>query len=392
MIRRYRERFNREFSPERYETFVTSLEKRVGAHIGFPLSETPCFLPRELFAKLVDVSQTLVGQLLGNAEYQEAAAAVVPAPFREAHSPRPAFLAVDFGLVQGPSGFEARLVELQAFPSLYGFQLLLAETSRELYGLEELSPYAPDLTHDTYVRSVGNAILGEQDPAETVLLEIDPQHQKTWPDFAMTEQIWGVKAVDFREIERQGTRLFMRRNGTLTRVKRIYNRVIPDELERRGLTWPFAGQDDLEVEWAGSPDWFFRISKFSIPWLRHPWVPRTSYLNDLTTLPEPRDQWLLKPLFSFAGGGIIFAPTDEQIAAIPSDQRSNYILQERVSFTPAIDTPHGMTQVELRIMLVQDGDGYRAVIPLGRMGRGKMMGVDHNKGLKWVGASAVLID
>jgi hypothetical protein len=392
MIRRFRERFNREFSPERYETFVTSLDKRVGAHIGFPLSETPCFLPRDLFEKLVDVSQTLVGQLLGNAEYRNAADAVVPQAFRESRSPKPAFLAIDFGLVHGPSGWEARLVELQAFPSLYGFQMLLAETSRELYGLEELSPYAPALTRDTYIRTVGNAILGDNDPTETVLLEIDPQHQKTWPDFAMTEQIWGVRAVDFREVERQGTRLFVRRNGTLTRVKRIYNRVIPDDLERHGLTWPFAGQDDLEVEWAGSPDWFFRISKFSIPWLRHPWVPKTFYLNEVKTLPEPRDQWLLKPLFSFAGGGIIFAPTDEQIAAIPGDQRRNFILQERVAFTPAIDTPHGRTQVELRIMLVAEGDGYRAVIPLGRMGRGKMMGVDHNKGLKWVGASAVLID
>ena len=214
MVRRYRERFNREFSPERYETFVTSLEKRVGAHIGFPLSETPCFLPRELFATLVDASQTLVGQLLHNAEYRKAADAVVPAPFREARSPKPTFLAIDFGLVQGPSGWEARLVELQAFPSLYGFQLLLAETSRELYGLEELSPFAPDLTHDTYIRAVGNAIVGEHDPAEIVLLEIDPQQQKTWPDFAMTEQMWGVKAVDFREVEAPGPRLFFRRDGS----------------------------------------------------------------------------------------------------------------------------------------------------------------------------------
>jgi hypothetical protein len=178
----------------------------------------------------------------------------------------------------------------------------------------------------------------------------------------------------------------------MTPVSRIYNRMIPDELVRRGLTLPFDPASDLEVEWAGGPDWFFKISKFSIPWLRHPWVPRTHYLDELPRLPDDRDNWLLKPLFSFAGGGIVFAPTDADIAAIPVSARHDYILQERVRFTPLIDTPHGLTQVELRIMMIREGEKYRAVLPLARMGRGRMMGVDHNKELSWVGAAAVLID
>ena len=168
--------------------------------------------------------------------------------------------------------------------------------------------------------------------------------------------------------------------------------MIPDELVRRGLTLPFDLTSALDVEWAGGPDWFFRISKFSIPWLRHPWVPRTHYLDEVSPLPEDRDNWLLKPLFSFAGGGIVFAPGEADIAAIPASARHDYILQERVRFTPLIDTPHGPTQVELRIMMIRDGEKYRAVLPLARMGRGRMMGVDHNKGLAWVGAAAVLID
>jgi hypothetical protein len=57
-----------------------------------------------------------------------------------------------------------------------------------------------------------------------------------------------------------------------------------------------------------------------------------------------------------------------------------------------IATPAGATQAEIRIMFVRDGDALRAVMPLVRMGRGRMMGVDHNKGLEWVGASAALID
>ena len=121
-------------------------------------------------------------------------------------------------------------------------------------------------------------------------------------------------------------------------------------------------------------------------------MPKTWFLHELDRLPDDRDRYLLKPLFSFAGGGIIFAPTAAQVAAIAEAERSNYILQERIQFEPVIDTPDGPTQAEIRIMYVYtDAGELKPVLPLIRMGRGKMMGVDHNKGLRWVGASAGLI-
>ena len=49
-----------------------------------------------------------------------------------------------------------------------------------------------------------------------------------------------------------------------------------------------AWTDDLDVEWAGHPNYYFRISKFSIPWLRHPWVPRTQFLHEIGRLPDDR--------------------------------------------------------------------------------------------------------
>jgi hypothetical protein len=388
-----RQRFNREFTPSRYAAFIADIERRCGVPIEFRLSETPCFIPGSLLTRLVTAANELLAQLLDQPAYRAAADAVVPAAFRMAGGEsRPTFAQVDFGLVQTPAGIEGRLVELQAFPSLYGFQTLLAETCRQHYGLEELTPYFGGLDRESYVRDVGRTIVGEHDPAEVVLLEIDPERQKTRPDFVVTEQLWGVRAIDVSQVEQRGRQLYAREKGRTTRIARIYNRMIPDELVRRGMRLPFDLTADLDVEWAGGPDWFFRVSKFSIPWLRHAWVPKTFYLDELRELPGDRDNWLLKPLFSFAGGGIVFAPTDADIEAIPAEARHEYILQERVSFTPLIDTPHGPTQVEIRIMMIRDGDGYRAVLPLARMGRGKMMGVDHNKGLAWVGAAAVLID
>jgi hypothetical protein len=393
MIPARRERFNREFSVLRYRSFTRAVGRRAGVDIEFRLSETPCFYRASLLDRLVEVSHELVGQLFRNPAYLAAAEAIVPPEFRVASGEtRPTFLCVDFGLVKTDAGFEGRLVELQAFPSLYGFQLALAETARETYGLGDLGMFLGGLTREQYVETVGRAILNGHDPAEVVLMEIDPARQKTRPDFEVTAQLWGVRAIDIRAVTKRGRQLFYRRDGRETPIARIYNRVIPDELSRSGRALPFKYGDDLDVEWAGGPDWFFRISKFSIPWLKHPWVPLTHYLSNLGGVPPDREEWLIKPLFSFAGGGIIFAPTDRDFAKIPPNARANYVLQRRVAFTPVIETPHGPTQAEIRIMMVRDGDGFRAVMPLVRMGRGRMMGVDHNKGLEWVGAAAALIE
>ena len=392
MIPARRQRFNREYTPERHRAFVDELQRRSG-EIHFRLSETPCFYPRTLIDRLAAVASELVVPLLDREDYRRAADAIVPAEFRIPRGEdRPTFVCVDFGLVASEGGFDGRLVELQAFPSLYGFQIALAEANLDVFRLEGLTPFCGDLDRAEYVRLVGEAIRGHHDPAEAVLMEIDPLHQKTRPDFEMTEKVWGVRAVDVHDVVKQGRTLLYRRDGRLTPIARIYNRVIPDELQHKHVHLPFDYRDDLDVEWAGGPDWFFRLSKFSIPWFRHPWVPETHYLKDVTTWPADRDEWLLKPLFSFAGGGIIFAPTDAQLDAIPDADRGLYVLQRRVSFTPVIETPFGPTKAEIRIMMVRDGHGYRAVTPLIRMGRGLMMGVDHNKGLEWVGAAAGLID
>ena len=409
MIPALRARFNEQYSETRYHASVDALTRRVGCPIEFRISETPCFFPEALLQSLVEASQTMVAQLLGNAAYRTAADTMVPERFRLARGEEfPTCVQVDFGLVRQSDGsVEGRLVELQAFPSLYGFQMALAEkVSGAFFGTAGPKSWANaalgaekgtrnlflgGLDAAAYVALMRDVLLGPHAPENVVLMEIQPKKQKTRPDFEVTEQTWGIRAVDTVEVIKDGRRLFYKRDGVLTPIHRIYNRVIPDELERSGAPMPFDYRDELDVEWIGGPDWFFRISKFSIPWLRHPWVPKTMFLSEVTDVPSDRDNWLLKPLFSFAGGGIIFAPTDADLAAIPTDQRHLYVLQERVAFTPVINTPAGPTQAELRIMMVRDGAGYRAVLPLVRMGRGKMMGVDHNKGMAFVGAAAAII-
>jgi hypothetical protein len=392
MIPTLRTAFNAAWTEERYQAFLDFLQSRVGVPVEFPLAETPCFFPESLIDDLATAGGELIRQSMSG-DAGAAAERIVPDRFRgPAAGARPTFLQVDFGLVRGTTGaLEPRLVELQAFPSLYAFQTALADAYAAAFDLpSELKRYLSGLNAQSYRALMTEAIVGSHDPAEVVLMEIEPDRQKTRPDFVLTEKMWGVRAVDTADVVKRGRQLFYPRDGVETPIKRVYNRVIPDELERKGVTLPFDYRDDLDVEWTGHPEWFFRISKFSIPFLRHPSVPRTWFLHEVNGLPDAREHLLLKPLFSFAGGGIVFAPTDEQLAAIPRDERAHYILQERVRFEPVIETPYGLTQAEIRMMYVWT-DALRAVLPLVRMGRGKMMGVDHNKGLRWVGASAGLV-
>ncbi len=286
------------------------------------------------------------------------------------------FIQVDFGLT---AGFEPKLVEMQGFPSLYAYQPFLQRTYQDAYDLD----LALDPPFDDELR---RAILANHDPENVVLLEIDPQNQKTLPDFLLTEKLAGIRTVDIRNVEKRGRKLYC--DGR--RIERIYNRVIVDELVRRNIKLPFDYRDDLDVEWAGHPNWYFRISKFSLPFLKHPTVPRTHFLSDGNP-PHDLRNWVLKPLYSFAGMGVVIAPSWKEIASI--EDPSQYILQERIDFAPVVDTPHGATKAEIRMMYIwpDDADEPRAVTTIVRMGRGKMMGVDHNRDLEWVGASAAFI-
>jgi hypothetical protein len=394
MIAARRQAFNQAWSETQYERLLSIITEAAGSAPQFPISETPCFFTRDFIDGLAQTGAHLVRQLEGNPAAMAAADQIVPERFTgPGEDPVPRFVQVDFGLVRTPEGrIEPKLVELQAFPSLYGLQPVLAEAYRTAFRLPaSLDIFLGGHTAATYDALLRSVVVGEHDPQEVVLMEIEPRWQKTWPDFAVTEKAWGVRAVDAAAVRREGRQLFYDRDGRLTRIRRIYNRVIPDELDRKGVELAFDYRDDLDVEWAGHPAWYFRISKFSIPWLQHRVVPKTWFLHELTALPDDRENYVLKPLYSFAGGGIVFGPTDADIAAIPAEERMNYILQERLAFTPLIETPHGPTQVEIRIMYVW-AEQLRPVLPLLRMGRGKMMGVDHNKGLRWVGASAALIE
>ncbi|MGB8260948.1 MAG: hypothetical protein WCE75_11380 [Terracidiphilus sp.] len=416
MIAPLRSRFNRDFTSAAYHRLLQVLAERCGGAIEFRVAETPIFVPRSLLDQMASEGAGLSGALMADSAYLDAARLAIPSGYAvAAETDHPHFLTADFALVRDEQGELApRLVEIQAFPSVYGYQAVLADAYREAFALPDgLGCFLGGVDEQAYWELLARTIVGRHDPENVALTEVDPGHQKTRADFAITARRLGIAVVDIARLEPVGNRLHYRNPaGRLVPIHRIYNRAIADELIARRIQLPFDLARPWDVEWAGHPNWYFLVSKFSLPWLcrtpgAHPVVPPAAFLDDFlrgpgrellvaSGVPLPAaapgavyGELLLKPLFSFAGKGIHFAPTQEQLEAISPAHRPGYLLQQRMSFVPTIDTPHGPTQAEIRILyLWPDGGSLTPVLSLVRLGRGKMMGVDHNRNQEWVGASA----
>ena len=389
MIPALRQQFNANYTPEKYQRLLKLLEERCGTPVKFRVCETPCFLPRPLLDQMCEYGKELVQQLNG-IDYRKVSSAAIPEQFKVPHeTAHPLFVQVDFGLVRDQTGrLQPKLVELQGFPSLYAYQAVLAQSYAEVFGLDRKLKYLiGGLDWESYKKLLSRAIVADHDPTQVILMEIDPLHQKTLPDFMVTEKLLGIKTVDIAHVRKVGKFLFYENAGKRTPIMRIYNRAIVDEMERKDLKIAFKLTDDLEVEWAGHPNWFFRLSKFSLPYLRHECVPKTWFLDRVDQIPKDLENYVVKPLFSFAGLGVIINVKAEDIAAIPREKRSQYILQERMNFEPVVETPFGGNKAEVRIMYIWL-DELLPVMTIIRMGRGMMMSVDHNRNMEWVGSSA----
>jgi len=389
MIPALRQRFNANFTPEKYRAFLRLMDERCGMRVDFRICETPCFFPKSLLDQMSQYGKELIQQL-GSLEYRKASFHAIPPDFNVPHeAPHPLFVCVDFGLVRDAAGkLQPKLVELQGFPSLYAYQAMLSQVYQEAYELDEnLNYLLGGLDWEAYKNLLRRAILGDYDPQNVILMEIDPLHQKTRPDFLLTEKLFSIPTVAITDIEKRGNELFYDREGHRTPIRRIYNRAIVDELVRKKLKLSFQFTEELAVEWAGHPNWYFRMSKFSLPFLKHECVPKTQFLDRVERVPDDLENYVIKPLFSFAGLGVLINPSKDDLANIPKDKRSQYILQERMSFEPVIETPFGGTKAEVRIMYIWL-DELQPVMCIVRMGRGMMMGVDHNKNMEWVGSAA----
>jgi hypothetical protein len=399
MILALREEFNSKFSPNKYDEVKRVLEARSGCAIQFRIAETPLFIDQRLATEAARLAEQLL-LYSSSSELQRLGQTAIPTQFNiPTESGHPTFAAVDFAICGSSEAPELKLIELQGFPSLFYFQALYSQTVREVYDLPGQLTGLVDASFDypKYYEMLQRVIVGQEDPAHVVLLELDPYEQKTLPDFLLTQKHLGIQICNVRDLVQRGRKLYYRNNSELVEIRRIYNRTIYDELKAKDVRPSVDLTDQLDLTWIGHPNWYYRISKILLPELskRFEVTPRGYLLSELPFDPNSVDleAYVLKPLYSFAGSGVIVGPSAHDIRQIPSDQHDQWMLQERVTYADVITTPDGYgVKAEVRILLIwPDDSAPRALHTLVRLTRGKMVGVDHNKGLDWVGSSCALI-
>jgi len=389
-----RKAFNADFTPEKYAALLRCVDEATKWPADFRISESPIFLTREFRDEAVYAANEIAAQTQTSV-FKKHAASAIPAGLEVPNESRhPEFLIVDLAVCEEGGRLTPRLIELQAFPSLFGFQFLLLGCMRKAYRAipRNWTSSFGGIKDEQYVEILRRTIVADSKPESVILLEIEPEKQKTRIDFSATEALLGIQSVCVTKIKKRGRQLFYDRDGKETRVERVYNRVIFDELERRpDIELPFRFQDELDVTWVAHPNWYYRISKHSLPFIKTKYASPAFFAHEFPVSENIQD-YVLKPLYSFAGLGVDIEPTREKLSGLKNP--SDWILQRKVeyaAFVPTVDGPK--SKAELRMMFVWSEKGDPVLLNnLVRMSQGKMMGVDFNKDKTWVGSSIALHD
>jgi hypothetical protein len=389
-----RAEFNARYTEDKYNAYMQEIEALEPGALDFRNAETPVFIPKAFKNKMLEACEDIIDVLVAP-NFKELTNRSIPAhlqvPNEDAHTQ---MLVFDFGICENESGeLEPQLIEMQGFPTLYAFQAYHSAITAKYAELpSNYDSYLNGYNRESYIQLLKDIIVGSLDPANVILLEIFPEKQKTRIDFYCTEKILGIKTVCLTKLIAEGNQLYYDNNGKKILINRIYNRLIFDDLEQQenlgniiDLTKPY------DVEWVPHPNWFYRISKFTLPFIDNRYVPETFFLNEVTT-PVDLSKYVLKPLFSFAGMGVVIDVTQEDIDKIKDPE--NWILQRKVNYAPVIPTMDEPAKAEIRLFYFWKNEWPRpvAVHNLARLSKGKMIGTRYNKDKTWVGGSIAFFE
>ncbi|MFC0517558.1 hypothetical protein ACFFGT_25320 [Mucilaginibacter angelicae] len=386
-----RKTFNEKFSDEKYSQFLDELNNDLKEPVSFRVAETPVFLTAGFRDKLITAGNDIIDTIL-RPDFKELTERAIPDLWRVSNeNDHPHFIALDFGICKDEQGnIVPKLIELQGFPSLYGFQVHLGDTYRGVYGIPgDETIFFGGLNKESYLHLLKKTILGPYLPDEVVLMDVNAPEQKTAVDFYLTQKYIGTPVVSLSDLIQDGKKLYYMAGNQKKEIKRIYNRLIFDEIagDPEIFTKVADIRQPLEVEWITHPNWFYRVSKFTMPFLTGDYIPQTQFLHQLAQIPADLENYVLKPLFSFAGQGVIIDISKDDIEAITDPE--NWILQQKVNYEPVVQSPEGGVKAEIRLLyLWPDGDEKPTLaINLARLSRGKMIGVRYNKDYNWVGGT-----
>lgn len=393
MIKPYRTAFNHHFTKAKYEAILQDIKNQFDYLPPFRIAETPIFIPQQLKERLIEACDEIL-QVVNQPNFKELTKEAIKHPMlqvpKEDYTSR--FVQMDFGICLDENGDPTpKLIELQGFPSLFFYQDLLANLYIKHYDIpNRFSVHVNGMKRTEYIELLHQEIVGDTNPKQVVLLEVEPEQQATYIDFLCAEVALGIKVLCISKMKKRGKELFyLDEEGKEVKILKIYNRVIFDELDQRpDIQREFHFADEVDVEWVGHPNWFFRISKYTMPLLGGKYVPKSYYLDKLEEYPKDLENYVLKPLYSFAGSGVVLDITKEILDDIK--HKENFILQEKVAYHPIIETPDIPAKCEIRMMCLYNAkEGKSQIVTnLMRLTKGAMVGTKFNKDKEWVGGSA----
>lgn len=392
MVPEIRKNYNNSFTTEKYEAFLQSLHAAHPGAIEFRVAETPVFVSKDFTNKMLQACESII-DFITDPGFMQLSEKAIPANLRvPGQKAQSDFIAFDFGICINEEGqYEPQLIEMQGFPTLFAYEVLLDDVFRKHFTVpDNYDCYLNGHNRETYIQLLKDIIVGQHNPENVILLEIFPHQQKTRVDFYCTQDYLGIEPVCLTELIKEGKKLYYLKGDKKIQVKRIYNRIIFDELRQQSAEVQEKGKilfEELEVEWCPHPNWFYRISKYTIPFIKHPYVPPTYFLHEIKQVPADLENYVLKPLFSFAGQGVLIDVTQEDIDAVKDPQ--NWILQRKVQYADVIATPDVPAKAEIRLFYFWKKGEARPTVAnnLGRLSKGKMIGVRYNKDKEWVGGS-----
>lgn len=397
MVAKTREEFNASFTAKKYGEYLHQLNAPHPGQLDFRIAETPVFCDKAFTDKMLAASESIVDVIV-SPRFKEESEKAIPKELKVPGTENiPNFIAFDFGVCENEQGhLEPQLIEMQGFPTLFAFQAWQAACCRNVFVIpDNYDNYLNGFTKESYLQLLKEILLGGHNPENVILLEIFPEKQKTRVDFSFTKDFTGIKQVCITSLIKKGKKLFYINNGKETEVKRIYNRVIFDDLQQQTPEVQEKGKillEDTDTEWVPHPNWFFRISKYMLPFIKNHFVPKTMFLNEIEEIPADLENYVLKPLFSFAGQGVVIDVTRQDIDKVKKPE--NWILQRKVKYAEAIKTPDGTAKAEIRLFYFwKDGEPRPvATTNLVRLSKGKMIGVRYNQDKTWVGGTLAFFE
>lgn len=288
MQKEIRALFNSNFTEEKYAAYMKDVEAISPCALDFRNAETPIFVPKDFTNKMLGACEDIIDVIVAP-NFKELTQRSIPNNLMVSGNEEHAQLLVfDFGICDdGNGGYEPQLIEMQGFPTLFAFQAIHSELTATYANVpSNYSSYLNGYNKETYLQLFKEIVIGNTNIDEVVLLEIYPEKQKTRIDFDASEKLIGVKTLCLTKLKANGKQLYYNKeNGDEQIITRIYNRLIFDDLnQQQGLENIIDLTKEYNVTWIPHPNWFYRISKYTLPFINNKYVPETFFLNEIKNL------------------------------------------------------------------------------------------------------------